>query len=185
MLGPSDAPGVEGARNDSQWMAAVAAADAVVHLAGQSVAEKAWTPAIKEALRRSRIDEPPACRRDALFRQRPAGRAARLRINDFGDRGDEVLTRAPLLGSTFLSQLCIHSGGRGAPKAEALGVRVALLRPGIALEHGGPLDKLLFPLPVPISPWCSAGWADLGQRDASGFPGDTPATTRLGCSSGR
>ena len=90
------------------WEEAVAAADAIVHLAGQAVAEKAWTPEIKEALRRSRID---TTRRlvDVMRSsdRRPQVLVCASGINYYGDRGEENLTEASPPGDTFLAELCI------------------------------------------------------------------------------
>jgi len=135
------------------WQIAVQSADVVVHLAGQSVAEKAWTPAIQQALRTSRID---TTRRlvDAIrvSTRRPQALVCASGINYYGDRGEELLTEASPPGDTFLSKLCIDWEAE-ACKALELGVRVVCHRAGIVLEHGGPLDQILFPLPVPVSPW--------------------------------
>lgn len=142
-----------GSAPGAPWETAVAYADAVIHLAGQPVAEKVWTPEIKEALRRSRIDTT----RRLVDAMRNTGGCPKVLvsasgINYYGDGGEAVLTEASPPGSTFLAQLCVDWEAE-ACKAEAFGVRVVCCRAGIVLEHGGPLDKLLFPLPVPISPW--------------------------------
>jgi len=145
------------------WREAVAAAEVVIHLAGQSVAEKAWTPEIKAELRRSRI-ETTRNLVDAIgaAEHRPSTLICASGINYYGDRGDELLTEESPPGETFLSQLCVDWEAE-AMKAEALGLRVAVLRCGVVLEHGGPLDKMLYPLPLPVSPWALGLGGPLGS----------------------
>jgi uncharacterized protein (TIGR01777 family) len=148
---------------DGSWREAVGKADTVIHLAGQSVADRAWTPEIKAELRRSRIETTrnlvEAIR---AADKRPSALICASGINYYGDRGDEALTESSPPGTTFLSQLCIDWEAE-ALSAEALGLRVAVLRCGVVLEHGGPLDKMLFPLPLPISPWAMGLGGPLGS----------------------
>ena len=141
------------AETGADWRDAIHLADVVIHLAGQSVAEKAWTPQIKEALRKSRVDSTRKLV-DVMRAsdRRPTTLVCASGINYYGDRGEELLIESSPPGHTFLSELCVEWEAE-ARKAEDLGVRVVLHRAGIVLEHGGPLDKLLFPLPIPISPW--------------------------------
>ncbi len=141
------------AAGDSAWWEAVQMADAVVHLAGKSVAEKAWTPEIKAALRSSRIETTRRLVDSMRESERlPQALVSASGINYYGERGEELLTEASSPGTTFLSELCVEWEAE-AWKARELGVRVVCLRVGVVMEHGGPLDKILFPLPVPISPW--------------------------------
>jgi uncharacterized protein (TIGR01777 family) len=137
----------------SQWERAVAEADVVVHLAGEPVAAKAWTPEVKAELKRSRVEttrslvdvmRASACKPEAFI--------CASGINYYGDGGEETLTEASPFGSTFLAQLSM-AWEHEAQKAEEFGVRVVRHRIGVVLERGGPLDKILRPLPVPISPW--------------------------------
>jgi uncharacterized protein len=146
------------------WQRAVGESDAVIHLAGQSVAAKAWTPQIRDELRRSRIETTRGLV-DAMrvSARRPGAFVCASGINYYGDRGDEELSEDSEPGHTFLAELCVE-WEREAAKAEDLGVRVVRHRAGIVLERGGPLDKILYPLPAPISPWM----AGLGGRIGSG-----------------
>lgn len=142
-----------GSDEEAPWRSAIGAADAVIHLAGQSVGEKAWTPEVKEELRRSRI-EPTRSLVDAMAasESRPHTLVCASGINYYGDGGEKVLTEESPPGDTFLARLCIDWEAE-AIKAEALGIRVVRQRAGIVLGHGGPLHKMLFPLPMPVSPW--------------------------------
>ena len=135
------------------WESAVLESDVVVHLAGQSIAERAWNPDVKRQLVASRVE---TTRRlvNVLGRSttRPSALICASGINYYGDRGEEVLTETAEPGKTFLSDLCVAWEGE-ARKAESLEVRVVCHRAGIVLQRGGPLDKILYPFPIRISPW--------------------------------
>lgn len=120
--------------------------DAVVHLAGESIATGRWTPAKKARIRESRV----------VFTRRLAEALARLAqppkvflcasaIGFYGDRGDEVLREASAPGSGFLADVCRDWEAATQPVAER-GVRVVNLRFGVILSaSGGALAKMLTP----------------------------------------
>jgi uncharacterized protein (TIGR01777 family) len=122
-----------------------ASADAVVHLAGEPVSQR-WTPQVKQRIRSSRVDGTRNLV-NALSKQSPRPRVlvCASAIGYYGSRGDEVLTETSGPGRDFLAQLVVDWED-AARQAEALGVRVALLRLGIVLgKDGGALAKMLFP----------------------------------------
>ncbi|MBI2756630.1 MAG: TIGR01777 family protein [Chloroflexi bacterium] len=130
------------------WASAVAGADAVVNLAGTSIANGRWTPARKALLRSSRLAATNALVR--AIERAPQGRRPRVLVSAsaigfYGDRGAEVLTERSQPGADFLAALCQEWEG-AARGAERLGVRVALLRTGIVLDRdGGALPRMLLP----------------------------------------
>jgi uncharacterized protein (TIGR01777 family) len=135
------------------WKSAVAEADALIHLAGESVAGKRWTPEFKAKLRDSRVEPTRAL----VAAMRPAESSPQTLLSAsavgyYGDRGEETLTEASRPGDDFLAQTCVAWEAE-ALRAEEKGARVVLLRTGIALGEGGALEKLIHPLPIPISPW--------------------------------
>jgi uncharacterized protein (TIGR01777 family) len=66
------------------------------------------------------------------------------------DRGDARLTEAEPAGDDFLAEVC-ETWEREATAAEALGVRVALIRTGIVLDKdGGALEKMLPPFKLGV-----------------------------------
>ena len=84
----------------------VEGADAVVNLAGASVAAKRWTPAYKKEIEDSRVLSTRALV-DAI---RAAKRKPRVLVNAsavgyYGGRGDEVLDENAAPGSDFLANL--------------------------------------------------------------------------------
>jgi len=123
----------------------LAKADAVVHLAGEPVAQR-WTAEAKAKIRESRVQ---GTRRlvEALGKlsRRPATLICGSAIGIYGSRGDEILTESSRLGSDFLADVC-RDWENEAFKAEALGVRVVKIRTGIVLgPGGGALQKMLPP----------------------------------------
>src|SRR5213080_534343 len=121
-------------------------ADAVVNLAGASIAEGRWTTQRKTLSRSSRIDTTRALVNAlAKMNARPSVLVSASAIGIYGDRGDEILTEESAPGTDFLTGLA-REWEAEALKAEALGIRVVLARFGIILaRHGGALAKMLLP----------------------------------------
>jgi uncharacterized protein len=120
--------------------------DAVVNLAGASIAGGRWTAERKAVLRASRIDTTRALV-EALAKMnvRPSVLVSASAIGIYGDRGDELLTEESKAGADFLAGLA-REWEAEALKAEALGIRVVLARLGIILaREGGALAKMLLP----------------------------------------
>ena len=123
----------------------IANADAIVHLAGEPVAQR-WTREAKAKIRDSRVQ---STRRlvDALSKQprRPQALICGSAVGIYGSRGDEILTEASPPGAGYLAQVC-SEWEEEAVRAELLGVRVVRLRTGVALgKGGGALEKMLPP----------------------------------------
>lgn len=122
--------------------------DALVNLAGENLADQRWTEARKQLFQASRVD---STRRllDALQRTttRPRVLVSGSAIGWYGARGDELLNEYSASGryDEYQSQLC-RAWEAEARRAEALGVRVCLIRTGLVLERdGGPLARMLLP----------------------------------------
>ncbi len=124
-------------------------ADAVVNLAGASIADGRWTVQRKALLRSSRIDTTRALV-GALTKMnaRPSVLVSASAIGYYGDRGDETLTEDSKRGGNFLAGLA-QEWEAEALKAEALGIRVVLGRFGIILaREGGALPKMMLPFKI-------------------------------------
>jgi uncharacterized protein len=121
-------------------------ADAVVNLAGASIAGGRWTKERKALLHSSRIDTTRALVNAlAKMNARPRVLVSASAIGIYGDRGEEVLTEESKPGTDFLAGLA-REWEAEALKAEALGIRVVLARFGIILaRQGGALAKMLLP----------------------------------------
>lgn len=131
---------------EGDWERAIDDADAIVNLAGASIADARWTDSRKRLLVESRV---VATRRlvDALARH--ARRAVVLvsasGIGYYGPSDDRVLDERAPRGPGFLADLSAAWEAE-AVRAEALGARVVRLRIGMVLErNGGALPKMFLP----------------------------------------
>jgi uncharacterized protein (TIGR01777 family) len=124
---------------------ALEGADAVIHLAGESVAQK-WTAENKQQIRDSRVKGTEhLIHALSTISQRPAVLVSASAIGIYGSRGDEVLTETSKTGEGFLAEVC-REWEKEAEMAEALGIRVVKMRIGIVLDkNGGALAKMLPP----------------------------------------
>lgn len=120
--------------------------EAVIHLAGEPVAASRWTEEQKRRIRDSRVKGS----RNLVAGMRAAQRPPKVLVSAsaigfYGDRGDEILNEHSDPGSGFLSEVCLDWEAEAA-RARELGVRVALVRTGVALSSsGGALEKMLLP----------------------------------------
>ncbi len=127
------------------WQQSVAEADAVVNLAGESIADGRWTDARKQAILDSRITATTAITQAMAS----SDRKGRVLVNAsaigfYGSRGDEVLTEKSEPGSDFLSD--VVRKWEAAAGAANPAVRVVILRFGIILgKDGGALPKMMLP----------------------------------------
>jgi hypothetical protein len=120
--------------------------DAVVHLAGESIAAGRWTPARKARIRASRV-EGTRCLAEALaaLPTPPRVLVCASAIGVYGDRGDEILDDASPPGEGFLADVC-RAWEAAAEPARRRGIRVVHLRLGVVLTPaGGALARLLPP----------------------------------------
>jgi uncharacterized protein (TIGR01777 family) len=133
---------------------------AVVHLAGESLGEKKWTPEQKAKILESRVRGTELLSTTiAELVTRPAVLVSGSAVGFYGDRGDELLTEAsaPPPPGNFLSDVCVAWEAATAT-AEAAGIRTVHLRTGIVLsKHGGALGRMLLPFKL-----------GLGGRNGSG-----------------
>jgi uncharacterized protein len=128
-----------------EWAAVLNDADAVVNLAGESIAEGRWTTARKKAILESRLfaTRSLVAGIDAA-RRPPAVLVSSSAQGYYGDRGDVELPEAAGPGQGFLPDVCVAWEGE-ARKAERR-TRVVLLRTGIVLAaQAGALPKMALP----------------------------------------
>lgn len=120
--------------------------DAVLHLAGESVAEGRWTAAQKNRIRDSRVlGTRHLVQGIAQAARKPAVLVSASAVGYYGDRGDEELTESARPADDFLARVCVD-WEREAVAAEKAGVRVVTARTGIVLgAGGGALGKMLTP----------------------------------------
>ena len=125
--------------------AAFEGADAVVHLAGEPIAQR-WTRRAREAIRASRtIGTANLVTGIAAAPEPPRVLVSANAVGYYGDRGDERLTEDSAPGRGFLAEVCV-AWEHAALAARSLGARVCVLRSGVALDRrGGALAKMLPP----------------------------------------
>jgi len=121
----------------------VEGADAVVNLAGASVAGKRWTPAYKKEIEESRIRSTRAAvEAIAAARRKPRVLVNASAVGYYGGRGDEILDEGAGPGADFLAGVC----QRWEAEAQRAPVRAVQLRTGVVLSpKGGALEKMLPP----------------------------------------
>ncbi|PLX32545.1 MAG: TIGR01777 family protein [Ignavibacteria bacterium] len=128
------------------WQHAVDGADAIIHLAGESIAEERWTEDYKKRIHASRVGTARALI-DAIAQaqNKPSTFVSASAVGYYGDSGDTELTEDSPAGSDFLADLCVAWEGE-AQLATEHGVRVVTPRLGLVLAHnGGVLEKLKTP----------------------------------------
>jgi uncharacterized protein (TIGR01777 family) len=170
-------PGSELGAGDVRWDpvtgeldgAAAEGADAVVNLAGASIAGGRWNEARKRVLRSSRVE---ATRHlvAALtkLKKAPKTLVSASAIGYYGDRGEEALTEESAPGGDFLAQLT-RDWEAAAARAEQSQIRTVILRFGVILAaHGGALAKMLTPFKLGLGGKIGTGqqwmsWLTLGE----------------------
>lgn len=164
--------------------------DAVINLAGESIASGRWTRERKERLMSSRVDttralvksinkippNPPFTKggnietfekgRGRVFK-RPKVLISASAVGYYGPHGDEDVTEDSPPGTDFLADIC-KAWESEALKAEESGVRVVITRFGTVLEAGGgALLKMLLPFKMFIGGQIGSGrqWFPWIHRD--------------------
>jgi uncharacterized protein (TIGR01777 family) len=134
-------------RTAAGWGYLADGAEAIVNLAGESIAAGRWTPERKRRIRDSRLDAGRAvveAVRAATDRPRVVIQASA--VGYYGPRGDEEITEQTPPGDNFLAQAVVVEWEASTAPVEALGVRRAVIRTGVVLsEAGGALPRLLLP----------------------------------------
>lgn len=120
--------------------------DAVVHLAGDSIASGRWSDDKKRSIRDSRV-KGTTLLSEALARlsRPPSVFLSASAIGYYGNRGDELLTENSAPGDDFLANVCVEWENATIPAIEK-GIRTIHARFGIILDaKEGALAKMLTP----------------------------------------
>jgi uncharacterized protein (TIGR01777 family) len=131
------------ARTAEGWGPLVNGADAIVNLAGATIAGL-WTAGRKRSIRDSRLNAGRAVV-EAIQRasKKPRVVIQSSGVGYYGPRGDELITEESTSGDDFLGKLAVEWEASTAP-VESLGVRRAIIRSGAVLStKGGALPPLL------------------------------------------
>jgi len=133
------------------WMDKLDGADGVVHLAGMPLAAKRWDARVKQMIRDSRVEGT----RNVVLAIERATKPPRVLVSASGvdyyppasgpdGFDDDEVTEADPPGDSFLARLC-RDWEAEARNAEALGVRVAIMRTALVLPVAklkGPIGKM-------------------------------------------
>ncbi|HQF86682.1 MAG TPA: TIGR01777 family oxidoreductase [Acidobacteriota bacterium] len=147
-LGRHPAPGVIAAGTGYERLRPedLAGVDAVVHLAGESIAAGRWTAARRERIRASRTG--PTARLAEVLAAMPMPPAAFLcasAVGIYGDTGDAAVDESGAAAKDFLASV-VRDWEAAAAAAAAAGIRAVNLRFGVVLgAAGGLLARLLTP----------------------------------------
>ena len=130
---------------DSITLSRLEGFDAVIHLAGESIAER-WNEEKKRRIRDSRVKGTKLISRSiAELKHPPQVFISASAIGYYGNRGDEVLTEESAADDDFLARVCVD-WERATIAATEKGIRTVNLRFGVILaKQGGALAKLLTP----------------------------------------
>ena len=135
---------------DGAWTESLDGADAIVHLAGESIGARRWDARQKQILRDSRVESTRTIvEAIGKLARRPrtlltASGADYYPFATPGEFDDDEVTEADAPSDSFLGRLC-RDWEAQALAAEPLGVRVACLRLGFVLGPGPGLEKLTGP----------------------------------------
>ncbi|EGG99280.1 Cell division inhibitor [gamma proteobacterium IMCC2047] len=146
--------------------------DAVINLAGESIAAKRWTPERKQQLLDSRLNTTQALLDAMAAMPKPPGCLINASaVGFYGDQGDRLVDEDSQLGdlqsSDFGRELC-QRWEQTALQAEALGVRVCIVRIGVVVGAGGGfLSKMLPPFKLGLGGQMGSGqqWMSWVHRE--------------------
>ncbi len=123
---------------------ALAGRDAVIHLAGEPVAQR-WNAERKQAI----LDSRETGTRNLVAglkaaEPRPAALISSSAVGFYGKHGDELVDESTAAGSDFLADVCVR-WEREADAAAELGLRVVHIRTGVVLDKTGGALKTMLP----------------------------------------
>jgi uncharacterized protein (TIGR01777 family) len=127
------------------WASAIEGADAVVNLAGESIAKR-WTARQKQRILDSRVRATRSLvAAIAKAASPPAVLVSGSAVGYYGPCGDEIITEDTRAGDDFLAHVCAQWEAEAAP-ASSDRTRVVFVRTGLVLEKdGGALPQMLPP----------------------------------------
>ncbi len=120
--------------------------DAVVHLAGESIAARRWSAQQKQKILNSRVQVTGRLCDDLLkLANPPRTLLAASAVGFYGSRSDERLYETSARGDGFLSKVCV-AWEEAAQAVCSADLRVAALRFGVVLSPRGSALRLMLPV---------------------------------------
>ena len=128
------------------WAREIDGADAVVNLAGESIAGRRWSPEQKNKILDSRVKGTRSIASAIARANRPpAVLISGSAVGYYGPRGDEFVAEETPPGSDFLARVCVEWEAE-ANRAASERTRVVCVRTGLVLAaDGGALPQMLPP----------------------------------------
>ncbi|MCC7085184.1 MAG: TIGR01777 family oxidoreductase [Pirellulales bacterium] len=125
--------------------------DAVIHLAGDPIANRRWNQEKKRAIRASRVQGTKNLVEGLRqVERRPSVLVSASAVGWYGSRGNQIQDESAPPADDFLAQVCV-AWEREAREAQALGMRVVTLRIGVVLGNdGGAIQKMLLPFKLGV-----------------------------------
>ncbi len=120
--------------------------DAVIHLAGESIAGGRWSTGKKRRIRSSRVEGTRLLSQALADMAKPPGiLISASAVGYYGDRKDEALTEESGPGTGFLADVCCEWENAALPASKA-GIRVVILRIGTVLSTVGGALGIMLPI---------------------------------------
>ena len=146
--------------------------EAVINLAGESIAGSRWTAAKKARIRDSRVKGTKLLSESlAKLNRQPQVLVSSSAIGYYGDRGSEVLREESPPGKGFLPDVCRQWEAATDPATRA-GIRVVHVRTGLVLSgKGGALRQMLLPFKLGVGGKIGSGrqyWSWISLDDLCG-----------------
>lgn len=117
--------------------------DAVINLAGASIAQKRWTSGQKAHLRDSRISSTRAIVEAMSRCEKPPAVFISMSGVNYYPEGGAPKSESDSAGDSFLSRLCMDWESEAMQAGQA-GIRTVILRMGVVLDgSGGAMEKML------------------------------------------
>lgn len=138
-------------RSAKGWGHLADGADAIVNLAGESLAEGRWTAERKRRIQQSRLDAGQAVvEAIQAATQKPGVLVQSSAVGYYGPRDNREIAEDTPPGNDFLARVCVAWEASTAA-VDAMGVRRVLIRTGIVLSlAGGALPRLLLPFKLGV-----------------------------------
>lgn len=146
--------------------------DAVIHLAGRSIASGRWTDKVKKELWKSRVDATAVlCEQLSALEKPPSAFVSASGIGFYGSRGNECITENSIPSDDFLGRLA-SAWEDASVVLDERGVRRAVGRLAIVLD---PLEGALAKL-LPVFRWGGGGRLGSGDQYWSWITADDAAS---------
>lgn len=147
-------------------------ADAVVHLAGETISALRWTDGKRRRIRESRVrGTDTLARAIAGLSRKPEVLVCAGATGYYGDRGDEFLDERSPPGQGFLASVSIEWEAATQPAADA-GVRVAIARLAPVIDSQSPVvARMRLPIMLGLGAWFGSGrhyWPWIALDDVIG-----------------